>query len=80
MNHILFSKTKPRRLMRMEKDKKDVQFLPDTNYEGKDSLFLDVDRIINEGLSGGSVHMRGDSANIDEATFITDHEEPPAHS
>jgi hypothetical protein len=80
MNLSLFSKTKLRRLIRMEKDKKDYQFLPDTNYEGKGSLFLDVDRIINEGLSGGSVHMRGDSTNIGETTLITDYEEPPAHS
>ncbi|MEG9299008.1 hypothetical protein V6B33_21360 [Mangrovibacillus sp. Mu-81] len=64
----------------MAKDKNDYQFLPDTNYEGKGSLFLDVDRFINEGLSGGSVHMRDDTTNIGEATLITDHEEPPAHS
>ncbi|MGR3763408.1 hypothetical protein [Rossellomorea sp. NS-SX7] len=64
----------------MAKDKNDYQFLPDTNYEGRGSLFLDVDRFINEGMSGGSVHMREDSANIGESTLITDHEEPPAHS
>ncbi|NQD65548.1 hypothetical protein HP456_06385 [Bacillus haikouensis] len=64
----------------MTKDKNDYQFLPDTNYEGKGSLFLDVDRFINEGLSGGSVHMRDDTTNIGQATLITDHEEPPAHS
>ncbi|WP_175988188.1 hypothetical protein [Bacillus sp. Marseille-Q1617] len=64
----------------MAKDKNDYQFLPDTNYEGRGNLFLDVDRFINEGMSGGSVHMREDSTNIGEATLITDHEEPPAHS
>ena len=64
----------------MAKDRNDYQFLPDTNYEGRGNLFLDVDRFINEGMSGGSVHMREDSTNIGEATLITDHQEPPAHS
>jgi hypothetical protein len=39
----------------------------DLNNEGRDNVFLDVDRMINEGLSGGSVHMREDSTNIEEA-------------
>ncbi|WP_299739944.1 hypothetical protein [uncultured Rossellomorea sp.] len=61
----------------MKKDNKDDQFLPDTNYEGKEKAFLDVDRFINEGMSGGSVHMRENTTNIEEAIEITDHEEPP---
>ncbi|MBY0123102.1 hypothetical protein [Bacillus sp. S/N-304-OC-R1] len=51
------------------------KFKEDSHYEGKDKVFLDVDRIINEGLSGGSVHMREDSANIEEARDL--HEESP---
>lgn len=47
----------------MSKKKK----VSDVNAEGKDKLYLDIDRIINEGLSGGSVHMREDSTNIEEA-------------
>jgi hypothetical protein len=48
----------------------------DLNHEGKDQVFLDVDRMINEGLSGGSVHMREDSTNIEEARDL-DQETPP---
>lgn len=46
------------------------------NYEGKKEADLDVDRFINEGLSGGSVHKREDKTNIEEArNFLK--EEPP---
>ncbi|MBM4765478.1 hypothetical protein [Bacillus sp. B15-48] len=48
----------------------------DVNYEGKDETYLDIDRIINEGLSGGSVHMREDRTNIEEARELVE-EEPP---
>jgi hypothetical protein len=51
-------------------------FKEDTMYEGKDKVFLDVDRIINEGMSGGSVHMREDTTNIEEARDLVE-EEPP---
>ncbi len=61
----------------MDKDHKEYQFLPDTNYEGKQKAFLDVDRFINEGMCGGSVHMRAESTNIEEAVDIVEHEEPP---
>ncbi|BCB02904.1 hypothetical protein [Bacillus sp. KH172YL63] len=61
----------------MKKDNQNAQFLPDTNYEGREKAFLDVDRFINEGLSGGSVHMRENTTNIEEAVEITDYEEPP---
>lgn len=48
----------------------------DLNYEGKDKAYLDIDRMINEGLSGGSVHMREEQTNIEEATDLIK-EEPP---
>ncbi|WP_226670094.1 hypothetical protein [Metabacillus litoralis] len=48
----------------------------DVNYEGKDKAYLDIDRMINEGLSGGSVHMRDESTNIEEARNLTK-EDPP---
>lgn len=44
----------------------------DLDYEGKDKVFMDADRMINEGLSGGSVHARHDAVNIEEA-----HDFPP---
>ncbi|MED3651460.1 MULTISPECIES: hypothetical protein [Heyndrickxia] len=56
--------------------KKDAEFLPDTHYEGKDNFYLDVDRMVNEGMSGGSVHMRADSTNIEEAVDFFP-EDPP---
>ncbi|KKI90770.1 hypothetical protein WQ54_18640 [Bacillus sp. SA1-12] len=48
----------------------------DLNYEGKDEVYLDIDRIINEGLSGGSVHRKDSKANIEEARDLVE-EEPP---
>lgn len=51
-------------------------FKEDTKYEGKDKVFLDEDRMINEGLSGGSVHMREETTNIEEARDLVE-EEPP---
>ena len=54
----------------MKEEKKDLQF------EGKDKVYLDIDRMINEGLSGGSVHSRHDTTNIEEARNLHE-EEPP---
>ena len=45
-------------------------------YEGRDQAFVDVDRMINEGLSGGSVHSRYESTNIEEARELPE-EQPP---
>jgi hypothetical protein len=56
--------------------KKDEAVKQDLNYEGKDEAYLDIDRIINEGLSGGSVHMREDTTNIEEARDLVK-EKPP---
>ncbi|CRK83563.1 hypothetical protein [Neobacillus massiliamazoniensis] len=56
--------------------KKDALTNLGTSYEGRDQAFLDVDRMINEGMSGGSVHSRYDSTNIEEARDLVE-EEPP---
>jgi hypothetical protein len=48
----------------------------DLLYEGKEEKYLDIDRIINEGLSGGSVHARNDTTNIEEAHDFVN-EDPP---
>ena len=48
----------------------------DLDYEGKTEAFLDIDRMINEGLSGGSVHMREDATNIEEARDLEQEERP----
>lgn len=56
--------------------KNNASFNEDLAYEGKDKVYLDEDRMINEGLSGGSVHMREDTTNIEEARDLVE-EEPP---
>ena len=45
-------------------------------YEGRDKLFMDVDRMINEGMSGGSVHSRHDTTNIEEAHEFHQEQQP----
>lgn len=52
------------------------KFIKDTYHEGKDKVFLDIDRMINEGLSGGSVHMREEQTNIEEARELNKEEMP----
>ncbi|WP_026574435.1 hypothetical protein [Bacillus sp. UNC438CL73TsuS30] len=59
--------------MKKEKDNAAQQ---DLEYEGRDQVFLDIDRMMNEGMSGGSVHARYDSTNIEEARDLKE-EEPP---
>jgi hypothetical protein len=54
----------------MKKAKKDLEF------EGKDKVYLDIDRIINEGLAGGTVINREENTNIEEARDLSE-EEPP---
>ena len=56
----------------MEKNNKVTN---DSLYEGRDKAFMDIDRMINEGLSGGSVHNREDAKNIEEAQDL--HQELP---
>jgi hypothetical protein len=60
----------------MNMDKKEPSFKEDIIGEGRAEAYLDVDRMINEGLSGGSVHMRGETANI-EPSIELPKEEPP---
>ncbi|MEK3887543.1 hypothetical protein [Bacillus sp. FSL K6-3431] len=60
----------------MKKKKIDELFLPDAQNEGRDNYFVDVDRMVNEGMAGGSVHMRADTTNIEEAIDFFP-EDPP---
>ncbi|MEH7072451.1 hypothetical protein [Neobacillus drentensis] len=50
-----------------------------SSYEGRDKMFMDVDRMINEGMSGGSVHSREETTNIEEARDLQE-EQPPYES
>jgi hypothetical protein len=76
MFSLLFSKNRYKKEEISMNKKNSKGFKEDTMYEGKDKVFLDVDRIINEGMSGGSVHMREDTTNIEEARDLVE-EEPP---
>ncbi len=58
------------------KDKKESLSNLDSKYEGRDRACMDIDRMINEGLSGGSVHHRENSTNIEEARDLVE-EQPP---
>jgi hypothetical protein len=60
----------------MDKERKVSE---DVHYEGRDKAYMDIDRIINEGLSGGSVHGRGDEVNIEQARELHA-EEPPSEA
>ncbi|RWR14607.1 hypothetical protein [Siminovitchia fortis] len=60
----------------MKKKKLKDQFLPDSDHEGRDRYFMDVDRMENEGMSGGYVFMREDSTNIEQSTDFFP-EDPP---
>jgi hypothetical protein len=51
----------------------------DLQHEGKDKVFLDTDRIINEGLSGGTVHARENTTNIEEARDLDQESPTPTH-
>jgi len=48
----------------------------DLQYNGKDEAYLDVDRMINEGLAGGTVINREKNTNIEEARNL-EKETPP---
>lgn len=60
----------------MEKKKDTYTFLKDTEYGKQDSVYLDIDRIINEGMAGGNVYSVGNCQNIEEALDFSD-ETPP---
>ncbi|MBP1153844.1 MULTISPECIES: hypothetical protein [unclassified Paenibacillus] len=49
-------------------------YTSDTTHEGRDSSFMDIDRMINEGLGGGTVSAH--NGLIEESTTDTmDHPE-----
>jgi len=45
-------------------------------FEGRDKYFTDIERMLDDGLSGGYVHARHDATNIEEARDLVK-EEPP---
>jgi hypothetical protein len=47
-----------------------------SQYEGRDQAYMDIDRMINEGMAGGNVHARHNTTNIEEARDLVG-EQPP---
>lgn len=60
----------------MEQNKPSRQ---DSRHKGRDQYFMDIDRMINEGMAGGYVHGHGDAVNIGETRDLVK-EEPPYES
>ncbi len=60
-------------------DKKEQDVKKDLENEGRNEAYLDIDRIINEGMAGGLVQVRGGLTNIEEARDLEE-EEPPHRS
>ncbi|WP_110928983.1 hypothetical protein [Bacillus massiliglaciei] len=60
--------------------KKKPAFLKDTEFEGKDQTYLDIDRIINEGMAGGNVYTSGEKQNIEEAHEFYDETTPNSNN
>jgi hypothetical protein len=63
-----FQKIKERMIKMTKKDK---------TYEGKKDLYLDIDRMINEGMAGGTVADTEDLRQISYDSGIASQEEPP---
>lgn len=51
-------------------------FKEDSQFEGRDQAYVDIDRMINEGLSGGTVDIINQETNIEE-THDFFQENPP---
>ncbi|WLR53982.1 hypothetical protein LC048_15965 [Mesobacillus subterraneus] len=60
------------------KQKPGKKFAEDLQYEGRDKVYVDVDRMINEGMAGGTVNRLDSSANIEESHEFYP-ENPPNH-
>ncbi|TCP29299.1 hypothetical protein EV207_111101 [Scopulibacillus darangshiensis] len=52
--------------------------IENNKYEGKKDYAFDVDRMINEGLGGGTVNLEYDHPAIDEARPLDDEDPPKA--
>lgn len=50
-------------------NEKSAEFTSDHNHEGREDYFMDIDRMVNEGLGGGNVSPQ--NGLIDESTTDT---------
>lgn len=60
------------------KDKRDhdKQFAEDLQNEGRDKAYVDVDRMINEGMAGGHVFRLDSTPNIEESRDLYPEDRP----
>jgi hypothetical protein len=58
------------------KKKQENQFADDLQNEGRDKVYVDVDRMINEGMAGGHVFRVEATPNIEESRDLYP-EDPP---
>lgn len=49
-------------------DGKQKKHNPDSLYEGRDAGFMDIDRMVNEGLAGGQIIHNATGAIDDTST------------
>lgn len=62
----------------MVKKRESKEFKKDSVYEGRDEYWIDLDRMTNEGLAGGTVTKEyGEFESIDESIDLVQ-EEPPS--
>jgi hypothetical protein len=69
----------PGGLFMKENHSESKETVQDALYEGREETYQDIERMINEGLSGGSVHEGNSTANIEQARSLVS-EEPPAET
>ncbi|WP_416149873.1 hypothetical protein ACM26V_02415 [Salipaludibacillus sp. HK11] len=56
--------------------KKKDEKIVENSHEGREKYFVDVDRMINEGLGGGTVNNKENSGKIEQARNFKS-EDPP---
>ena len=59
---------------------KDDMIKKDLEYEGRAEYYLDVDRMMNEGMAGGSVNPKYDHPSVDYTHDIVIPETKPKES
>ncbi|GGE44302.1 hypothetical protein GCM10011391_23870 [Pullulanibacillus camelliae] len=52
----------------------------DLDYEGRAEYYLDIDRMMSEGMAGGTVNTKYDHPSVDHYHEIVQREEPPRES
>jgi len=59
--------------------KKEHRFKKDLEHEGRTEYYLDIDRMINEGMAGGTVNHDYDHPSVGFTHEIVSESEPVHH-